>query len=315
MATIHALNSAFRASSPQDNVLDKLGALADLTGTWIGSGFNLISLPDFQHSANGVFRLKLNATHETLNFTQTGAAIPNRGDSQDDIAFLGLHYLQLVSDSVENTQLHIETGMWLNLPPTASPHETATVVRLATIPHGDSLVAQSDDLVKIGQPGRPQIAPVDSTPFTLNQTTGARQNDTNPAYLAQFTSTPLPPGIPVGAIANPNLVLTNEIQRKANRNQNITKTTVIRVNATPIGGINGTPIAPPSKPNNVGGIVNIPFVNINANANSFSAIFWIETVSNPDGSEFLQLQYTQTTILDFKHIKWPHISVATLVKQ
>jgi hypothetical protein len=38
-------------------------------------------------------------------------------------------------------------------------------------------------------------------------------------------------------------------------------------------------------------------------------------VRQTDGSEFLQLQYTQTVILNFLNIDWPHISVATLVKQ
>jgi hypothetical protein len=67
----------------------------------------------------------------------------------------------------------------------------------------------------------------------------------------------------------------------------------------------------------VGGIESIPFVgtNANVNANALSAIFWIETVENSDGSTFLQLQYTQTVILEFVGLKWPHISVATLVKQ
>jgi hypothetical protein len=45
------------------------------------------------------------------------------------------------------------------------------------------------------------------------------------------------------------------------------------------------------------------------------AIFWIETVQLADGSSFLQLQYVQRVILDFLGIHWPHISVATLVKQ
>lgn len=65
----------------------------------------------------------------------------------------------------------------------------------------------------------------------------------------------------------------------------------------------------------VGGILNIPFVTQNANAAKLDAIFWIETVQQPDGSTFLQLQYTQTVILNFLGINWPHISVATLVKQ
>jgi hypothetical protein len=65
----------------------------------------------------------------------------------------------------------------------------------------------------------------------------------------------------------------------------------------------------------IGGIVNIPFVVSIANATQLDAIFWIETVQQPDGSTFLQLQYTQTVILNFLGINWPHISVATLVKR
>jgi hypothetical protein len=271
----------------------------------MGSGFNLISLPD-KHE-NKPFRLKLSATHETLTFTPIGAPIPNRGSAQDDIAFLGLHYFQQVSDAITNEARHIEPGLWLNLPMTTAPEQPATVARLGTIPHGDSLLAQGSFLTI---DGGPQIDTVDSTPFTLDPATGARQNDTNPAYLAPFTSAALPPGIPDGSIANPNLVLSNAIT-----GQNIVKTVVMFVSATPVGGINGTPIAPPSESNDVGGIVNIPFVVTNANANSFSAIFWIETIENSDGTQFLQLQYTQTVILDFIGLKWPHISVATLVKQ
>jgi hypothetical protein len=45
-----------------------------------------------------------------------------------------------------------------------------------------------------------------------------------------------------------------------------------------------------------------------------NAIFWIETVERADGTQFLQLQYTQTVILNFLDIDWPHISVATLIK-
>jgi hypothetical protein len=53
----------------------------------------------------------------------------------------------------------------------------------------------------------------------------------------------------------------------------------------------------------------------NANATRLDTIFWIETVQQTDGSTFLQLQYTQTVILNFLGIDWPHISVSTLIKQ
>lgn len=295
----------FRASAPSAVAHPLLGPLAELPGTWVGRGFNLISLPD-KHE-NKPFRLKLNATVETLTFSPIGGPIPNRGSGQDDIEFLGLHYLQLINDAHDHSALHLEPGIWLNVGATEDPKAGPSVVRLATIPHGDSLLAQGSSLTK---PGGPIIETVDSTPFTLDPTTGARKNETSAQYLTPFTSTPLPGGIPAGAIANPNVVLTEAIKE-----QKIVETVVLIISATPVGGINGTPIAPPNKPSDVGGIVNIPFVVKNANANSMAAIFWIETVEHPNGYRSLQLQYTQTVILDFIGIKWPHVSVATLVKR
>ena len=50
-------------------------------------------------------------------------------------------------------------------------------------------------------------------------------------------------------------------------------------------------------------------------------MFWIETVALPGNNFFLQMQYTQTVILSFSPgpnnplVNFPHISVATLVKQ
>ena len=42
--------------------------------------------------------------------------------------------------------------------------------------------------------------------------------------------------------------------------------------------------------------------------------FWIETVKRGNGT-FLQLQYTQTVLLNFLGLSWPHVTVATLVKR
>ncbi len=281
--------TVFRASAPAATVLTELGPLQQLPGTWVGTGFNLISRPD--HQDNKPFFLELNATLETLNFTQVGAPIPNRGSAQDDIFFVGVHYFQQVSDAVTKGALHVEPGMWLNLPATAAPAAPASVVRLATIPHGDALLAQGNSLPVNGGP---HIEPADSTPIV--HATG--KPVTNPAYLAPFRDTPLPPGIPTGAIANPNLVLTEAIAK-----QTITETEVLLISTTNLVG---------GKP---GGIQNIPFVVENADAISMSAVFWIETVDDPELGEFLQLQYTQTILLNFLGIDWPHISVATLVKQ
>jgi hypothetical protein len=47
-----------------------------------------------------------------------------------------------------------------------------------------------------------------------------------------------------------------------------------------------------------------------------NATFWIETIAGTGGQpDKHQLQYTQLVMLDFNGIHWPHVTVATLVKQ
>jgi len=313
------------AAAPADTLAPNGNPLAELPGTWIGSGFNMIAVPDF--AAHGIpgtekggspFRLIVNKTSETITFSDIGP-VPNRGNIQPDIIYNGVQYLQQVSDAVTLEGLHVEPGLWLNLP--ANPVQTnASVARLSTIPHGDSLLAQGP----WGEvDGGPIIDKADATPFTLDAK-GNRVNDTNvDTYLKPYFDTPLPSGIPAGSILNPNLVLEQAIKDQEAQGRKITKTIFMQVNAAPIGGINGTPVSP--EPGAEGGLVNIPFIVKNADANSMSSIFWIELVQNSDGSHFLQLQYTQTVILDFPvfnpatggtiDIKWPHITVGTLIKR
>ena len=151
-----------RASAPAETHLRHLGPLHNLGGTWVGSGFNLISLPDF--ADNKTFRLKLNATRETLEFDQIGGNVPNRGSLQGDINIFGLTYLQRVSDAVTNGALHIEPGLWLHVPETTEPKQGATVVRQGSIPHGTSIMAQGTCCTRLA--GARRSRPSDSTPFT-----------------------------------------------------------------------------------------------------------------------------------------------------
>lgn len=302
---------AFRASAPSAALHAQLGPLTEFPGTWVGQGFNLIALPNFANGNKPLpFRLKLTDTRETLTFTSIGGPIPNRGETQPDIFFVGVHYFQQVSDASNLSGLHLEPGMWLNLPATLPGGKDASVVRLATIPHGDALLAQGG-LINLGRPipGGPDIEAVDPLPFTLSAT-GARVDDPNPVYTAPYKNpVNLPPGITPDIVLNPNQLLLNAIA-----GQKIVETTVLRVDANPLADLNG-PLPPNDPPPPLGGITNIPFVNSNAKATTMSAIFWIEKVEDPTGNVFMQLQYTQTVILDFIGIKWPHISVATLVKQ
>jgi hypothetical protein len=273
--------TALRAAAPRTPSPSPLGQLADLPGTWHGSGFNLIALPNRQNGTD--FRLLLNATHEIIQFDAIGGPVPNRGSVQNDINLFGLTYLQSVFDQVSMEKIHIEPGIWLNVPPTTDPQADDTIVRQSTIPHGDSLLAQGRGFAVAGGPF---IQPVSSTP------TGPGMKTKLLGYLDPYKQPPLPPAMKPGYVGNMNQALIDDIA-----GQNIVNTVVLQVDSIPIGGI-----------------VNIPFITVNANATRMSAIFWIETVQRDDGTQFLQLQYTQTVILNFLDIDWPHISVATMIK-
>jgi hypothetical protein len=251
---------------------------------------------------------------ETLEFRAIGGDVPNRGFSEPTASLHDIHYLQNVTDLVTNTAIHFEPGLWLHVPATAEGGET--YVREATIPHGDSLLAQSTFFTTADEP---IIKSVNSFPFPATDPIPDLNADpanplgapytnpyTNPiedangnAFPAQF----LPSGLdPTGTIKDPTKVLLAAIA-----SQTFVSTDVIQITTTPPGGI-----------------VNIPFVKQNANAVQMDAIFWIETVAkdpriNKDivdpKSQFFQLQYVQRVILDFDNVHWPHVSVATLIKQ
>jgi len=283
--------------TPNCHTRNPLGCLSGLTGTWMGTGMVVISLPDFDSNPPSTgpssFRLLVNNTKELLTFTPIGGNVPNRGsilsfetvdDGQPDINIFGLTYLQHVSDALSNKPMHVETGMWINVPPTEYPPQGQTVVRMGTIPHGDAFLAQSNLLLVA--PEGPKIAVASITPFPV---------DTSASLHAGYFDLEdlLPPGFDYDVVNNPNLLLEDAIA-----DQNIVNTVVLSVSTSTVGGI-----------------LNIPFVVSNANVTSFDAIFWIETVLNEDGSTFQQLQYTQTIILEFLGIFWPHITVSTLVLQ
>ena len=159
--------------------LSQLGPLKNLGGTWVGKGFNLISLPDFDNPQGPqTFRVKLNATREILEFQRIGGNVPNRGSQgQKDINIFGLTYLQRISDSPTSGALHIEPGLWLHVPATTVPDLPATVVRQGSIPHGTSILVQGAIIPAANGP--PTIHAVDSTPF----------NDKGPITSADLSGT------------------------------------------------------------------------------------------------------------------------------
>jgi hypothetical protein len=284
-----------RASVPMKKILDQLGPLREMPGTWVGHGFNTVSLPDFDNPSGAQpFRVKLSATREILEFTKIGGNVPNRGsDGQLDINLFGLSYFQRITDALSNEPLHLEPGFWLRVPETKVPFQPETVVRMGSIPHGTTILAQGFSGTF---PSGPKFDPADITPISIKTNVPI----TNPVYLAPFSAATLPPGFHPTFLKNPNLALEADIL-----GQEIIETTVLTISTS----------AKPDKQILAGNIGNIPFVDSNAKVTSLDATFWIEKVKQSDEHVFMQLQYTQKIILDFREIHWPHISVATLLKQ
>src|SRR5579862_657681 len=284
-----------------------LGPLADLRGTWVGRGFNQVWRPF--HGTQDRF-LELNETRENLQFEEIPGDIPNRGLLQEDINLHGLTYLQQIFDvnvkgpDGKDAGIHIEPGIWVSVPTTTNPQDAPTVARLANIPHGTSLVAQGNALPVINQ--APPFTPASITPFTIAAPHSPIQfPETNLGIPSQFRTEPTDiPNVTQAMVNNPNVVLAQGVAGK-----NIISTTTLKISTT-------NAIPPPSTG---GGTANIAFLQgaaggPNAVAAQMDAAFWIETIKAPDGSTKLQLQYSQTVLLNFNGLSWPHVSVATLEK-
>jgi hypothetical protein len=289
----------------------------------------------------------LNLTSETLSFSPPLGSVPNRGEVQPDIFLNGVPYLQAITDITNPAApigIHLEPGLWMSVPPTSAPEEGPTLVRMGSIPHGTTICAQGTwETIS----GPPPIPPVSITPLGPggpvtfpSQTAAAGDTWRIPQDLSSFMNAGT---ITQAILDDPNMVL-----RDAIAGQTITSTTIISVateQAFPLFGgstdniafLLGDPAA--TRPN--------------AQTLEMTATFWIETVehvlivppctlcqvpltypaeiTDRPVPTFLvnppvpipwpirivvfstQIQYSQTVMLKFNGIVWPHVSVATLV--
>ncbi len=328
-----------------------LGPLAQFAGEWAGLGFNTIFRPS-QPSApplNSDNVLELNVTTESLAFSKALGSIPNRGEVQPDLFLNGVPYLQTVNDVTNpdtTVGIHFEPGIWLNVPETTNPAvPIPSVVRMASIPHGATILAQGTSATAAGPPTIPAL---DITPFVPG---GGPIKF--PSQTASNQATPrIPQVLPVpgtsltladwqAMLDDPNSVLRNAIQGQA-----ITETVALTIATAPAAPLVG------------GGTQDMAFLVgnplPNANAVTMTATFWIETVQYslevpcmPANSSidldpastvpglplpgfrvrtasaiyqpitisvtYPQIQYSQTVQLVFAGLSWPHASVATLV--
>lgn len=285
-----------------------LGPLTAFVGTWKGQGFNAIfrpnnpqtpTFPPPLNTSDNV--LELNLTEESLSFSPNLTSIPNRGSGQQGDIFLnGVPYLQTINDvtTLPANGIHFEPGMWLNVPATTHPNEPTTVARMASIPHGTTIVAQGIALPPIA--GRPTIAPMGMTPFPVGQPTSLI---TFPSQTASNSSTPrlpqnLGPFVAAGTITQAILDDASTVLRDQIQHQAITETIVIAISTNPAAPLfhgplpgGATPTTPPPAitPAFGGGSANIAFLQglanpqngqgPNAQTVQMDAVFWIETVA------------------------------------
>jgi hypothetical protein len=275
-----------------------LGPLAGLAGKWTGRGLNVIWRPHPLKPSGQDRFLELNVTSEQLDFGPALLKIPNRGLLQPNISLAGLNYLQQISDANLNAPQHFEPGVWVTVPKTSDPQEPRTVARLASIPHGTTILVQGTAHTSDGAPSIPDVSikpfpighPGQTIDFPEQTLTTPSQFRTSGAGLT---------GITQQMVNNPNRVLL------AAPSPPITATTRLHVSSRDA-----------SLPG--GGTANIAFLKggtdgPNAVTARVTATFWLQTLQADN--EPRRLQYSQLVLLNFNGLSWPHVTVATLRKQ
>lgn len=390
-----------RVKQPPIETLLNLGPLALLAGHWVGTGFNTIWRPDNTGDPHFEVRrfLQLNRTSETLAFDVISSPIPNRGvANQADISIYGLNYLQKVKDNDTDIpdfpnageDLHIEPGLFLNVPtsggvansidPSATvPITPASIVRLATIPHGVSVLMQGDAstaVLNLGPPTIPPVYPIAEIAEIYTDFPGYPPAQ-GTAFSTQYESFPAaqlglgiqPSNVPAQALALGTVVHTvpentlandtpypnvpmaqsngpfpaewqdyvndpNVLLRRANHHKTILGFIPITLATPSPSAISQIPFLGIADPALEPTTTDAPAGQSNAFVHSATSTFWIEWVKAdehhhgphqhyhsevlkglnpfPGQSTYLQLQYTQTVILNFNEVLWPHVSVATL---
>ena len=326
------LKRTLRATTAPEEI--DLGPLKHLLGVWRGkgTGWNMIALP-FQDSplppAGFEFRVLMNQYDEELQFTFVDDGVPNRGllrpgKSQHDQFVVTLDYQQKISQAIAEDRphsgeaggpglpIHHEPGLWLYMRNLRSRDTEGAidVARLASIPHGNSVLALGHSKRRKGMPEIPPVSGLPSGRFEDVKTPGYDfQSDPYLEPYKHYIDNPF-----MGNVTDPSFpgfspADMNEILRFANQGVDIARTTKLTVDST----------------RKDAGVVNAPFSTREAEAVSMKSTFWIQELKEKDanGKRKLRLQYSQVVMLYFFRPRedelpgraaWPHISINTLEK-
>ncbi len=319
MSTFEKLQAQRRNISPAKAGDDELGPFQLLPGVWKnlpnlpGRGWNLIALPFVSQDHELNYRLLMNQYNEELRFTTVDKAVPNRGLTDDDPRqninqlIVTLDYEQKIEQiaaadfpdsglaGTPGVAIHHEPGLFLFM--SNADTDGVNIGRLATIPHGNSVLGLGRFDSNVHKHDGPPDIPdgVHALPIGVEQ-------DINHGYLLPYKH------------FNDNLfenlfdpMDTSALLKAANADVNIIRTTVLDVDTDIL----------------TGGIVNIPFIEDQADATKMESTVWIQELEerDEDGEHKLRLQYLQIVMLDFFDrppgqgeglIRWPHISINTI---
>lgn len=228
--------------------------------------------------------------------------------------------------SPEKVGIHAESGIFFNLSGHLGPCDNLeasgpNLGRMASIPHGDTVLAMGSDVPVSSRPPDfkdPALrALFDAMPIGLDP-----KEDITKSFLAPyqmfkdgpFKGVETKPGFPGFSPGDPLHLLDGAIDRVladpngkfAGKGGKITEMKTIIVDSDARGNI-----------------TNIPFVTCQANTTKVNAIFWIQKIEFNDGSapRFV-LQYAQRVLLEFHPrrdgvpglIRWPHITINTMIR-
>ena len=321
-----------------------LGPIAPLQGTWTGkgTGWNMIALP-FKDAppppAAFNYRLLMNQYDEELIFDFVDDGVINRGllrgaNTEFDQRVATLDYQQKIAQVVAEDQpdsggaaggpglpIHHEPGLWQYMKNlrTSDVDGEIEVARLASIPHGNAILALGSAKIGTGKPAIPRVGglPIGRFEDLSHPAYDFREELANPAgdpYLAPykhyidnpFMGNVSAPGFPGFHPANMNAILNFANDAFEAAGGSFGKLTTLTVDTERMAG----------------GISNAPFTSREAEPVSMRSVFWISEVVNPDGTHGMRLQYSQIVMMHFfgredqnpGRASWPHISIATLEK-
>ena len=252
----------------------------------------------------------------------------------------------------ESVGIHVEPGIWIHVPVTSIPQLGETVTRMASIPHGTTIEAQGlVDPAKPGPPtiAAVDITPFQTTnPANkikfASQTASNKNTPRIPQDLGPFITRDT---ITQAMLDDPNSLLRDHISK-----QNIISTTTIFVSTAPPppvglfgGGTENIAFllgqANAAAPNaqavqmtavfwieTVEETIEVPPYTVGDPPLKIKASRSVQGQRVPTFSitppfdldksrkikvRFTQIQYTQTVLLNFATLTWPHVSVNTLV--